>query len=137
MRLWQNQDLPCFSSVLYFLSFLKLFIQDPPKRLGMSGCESGPIRSQAFYKDINWESLKQTKIDPPFKPKIVRLHFISHFYYQKHVKIGSVINISASFPFLASNLLLFKVKTSISHTWYQKIIKKKECLDPSNYRPRS
>lgn len=82
----------------------------------MPDCESGDIRSQTFYKDINWESLEHTKIDPPFKPKIVRLHFTSIFFSNKHLNIGSMINkcIPASFLFLASNLQLFKLK----HQYY-------------------
>lgn len=56
-----------------------LFIRNPKERLGMPDCSAGPIRSQAFYKNIDWDKLELKQIDPPFKPKIKSDHDISNF----------------------------------------------------------
>lgn len=56
-----------------------LFIRNPKERLGMPDCSAGPIRSQAFYKNIDWDRLELKQVDPPFKPKIKSDHDISNF----------------------------------------------------------
>lgn len=56
----------------------------------MPDCSAGPIRSQAFYKNIDWDRLELKQIDPPFKPKIVSfLNFkIIILYTSLRVEIG-------------------------------------------------
>ncbi|PIO34234.1 hypothetical protein AB205_0049980 [Aquarana catesbeiana] len=44
----------------------KLLIKTPDQRLGMNG----DIRGHPFFRDINWDDLKQLKVTPPFIPKI-------------------------------------------------------------------
>ncbi|XP_041349974.1 protein kinase C delta type-like isoform X2 [Gigantopelta aegis] len=47
-----------------------LFERNPSVRLGMPGCPSGPLRSQAFFRNIDWEKLERRELPPVFKPKI-------------------------------------------------------------------
>lgn len=56
-----------------------LFIRNPKERLGMPDCAAGPIRSQAFFKNIDWGKMELRQIDPPFKPKIKSDSDISNF----------------------------------------------------------
>lgn len=53
--------------------FFQLLDKNPNNRLGMPGCDAGPIREHSYFKPINWTLLEQRKIEPPFKPKIVSL----------------------------------------------------------------
>lgn len=52
---------------------IKLLEKDPQKRLGTPGCSAGDIIDQPFFKSINWDRLDRKEIEPPFKPKVVRL----------------------------------------------------------------
>lgn len=54
---------------------IKLLEKDPQKRLGTPGCSAGDIIDQPFFKNINWDKLDRKEIEPPFKPKVVRIHF--------------------------------------------------------------
>ncbi|XP_012945411.1 protein kinase C delta type [Aplysia californica] len=56
-----------------------LFERNPPDRLGMPTCAAGPINSQAFFRNIDWEKLEARQIPPPFKPKIKSASDISNF----------------------------------------------------------
>ncbi|XP_060072755.1 protein kinase C delta type-like isoform X1 [Ylistrum balloti] len=47
-----------------------LFIRQPNERMGMPGCTSGPIKSQPFFRNIDWERMEGRQVEPPFKPKI-------------------------------------------------------------------
>ena len=65
-----------FTYSVWILSIvLQLFERNPADRLGMPTCPSGPINSQPFYRNIDWEKLEARQIPPPFKPKIVSLIF--------------------------------------------------------------
>ncbi|XP_076874560.1 protein kinase C delta type-like [Brachyhypopomus gauderio] len=44
----------------------QLLEQDPSHRLGVEG----NIRSQSFFKTINWSALERREIEPPYKPKV-------------------------------------------------------------------
>ena len=48
----------------------KLFIKDPEKRLGSGPNGVDNIKSQPFFASINWESILEKKIKPPFTPKL-------------------------------------------------------------------
>ena len=50
---------------------LQLFERNPSDRLGMPGCQHGPIKSQPFFRNMDWDKLESRQIAPPFKPKIV------------------------------------------------------------------
>lgn len=56
-----------------------LLEKNPNQRLGMLGCEAGPIREHIYFKPINWMLLEQRKIEPPFKPKIKGGNDIKYF----------------------------------------------------------
>lgn len=47
-----------------------LFERNPNDRLGMTGCQNGPIKSQLFFRNVDWEQLEARRVQPPFKPKI-------------------------------------------------------------------
>lgn len=47
-----------------------LFERNPAERLGMPGCHNGPIRSQPFFRNIDWDKLESRQVPPPFRPKI-------------------------------------------------------------------
>ena len=46
----------------------KLFIKDPEKRLGSGPNGVNDIKSHIFFSSINWESILEKKIKPPFIP---------------------------------------------------------------------
>jgi protein-serine/threonine kinase len=48
----------------------KLFIKDPEKRLGSGPTGLQDIKSHPFFESINWESILEKKIKPPFTPKL-------------------------------------------------------------------
>ncbi|KAK6994968.1 protein kinase C delta type, partial [Biomphalaria glabrata] len=56
-----------------------LFDRNPPDRLGMPTCPAGPINSQPFFRNIDWEKLEARQIPPPFKPKVKNASDSSNF----------------------------------------------------------
>ena len=48
----------------------KLFIKDPEKRLGSGPNGLKDIQSHPFFASIDWESILEKKIKPPFTPKL-------------------------------------------------------------------
>ena len=59
-------------------SCVKCLLQrDPVKRLGMKTSPYGDIRLHSFFQKIDWVRLENRQIEPPFKPKVVRI-FFSH-----------------------------------------------------------
>ena len=48
----------------------KLFIKDPEKRLGSGPNGLNDIKSHPFFSSINWDSILEKKIKPPFTPKL-------------------------------------------------------------------
>ena len=48
----------------------KFFNRDPEKRLGSGPNGLNDIKSHPFFSTINWESLLNKKIKPPFKPRL-------------------------------------------------------------------
>ena len=45
-----------------------LLDRNPVRRLGSSTGDASDIMSHAFFRDINWQELRERKIDPPYKP---------------------------------------------------------------------
>lgn len=37
----------------------------------------GNIRSHPFFKSINWQLVERREVEPPFRPKVVRVQCIS------------------------------------------------------------
>ncbi|GFO42752.1 protein kinase c [Plakobranchus ocellatus] len=56
-----------------------LFERNPHDRLGMPTCPAGPISSQPFFRNIDWEKLEARQLPPPFKPKIKNASDSSNF----------------------------------------------------------
>ena len=48
----------------------KLFIKNPEKRLGSGPNGVNDIKSHIFFSSINWDSILEKKIKPPFTPKL-------------------------------------------------------------------
>ena len=48
----------------------KFFIKDPESRLGSGPNGLKDIQSHPFFASINWESILEKKIKPPFIPKL-------------------------------------------------------------------
>ncbi|XP_029006403.1 protein kinase C delta type-like isoform X2 [Betta splendens] len=53
----------------------QLFERDPTRRLGVVG----NIRTQAFFKTVNWPALEKREVEPPFKPKVKSASDCSNF----------------------------------------------------------
>lgn len=55
---------------------MQMFERDPTRRLGVVG----NIRLHPFFAVINWQALERREVEPPFKPKVVRVfyRFIEH-----------------------------------------------------------
>lgn len=51
----------------------QLFVREPERRLGARG----NIRQHAFFREINWEALEERRMEPPFKPRVVRMDLLS------------------------------------------------------------
>ena len=52
--------------------------KNPAKRLGcvkQQGGEKAILLHPFFHEKIDWESLEQRKVKPPFKPKIVSIDY--------------------------------------------------------------
>lgn len=45
--------------------------KNPARRLGCTGNEN-QIRSHPFFKDLDWAALELRRVEPPFRPKVVR-----------------------------------------------------------------
>lgn len=57
-------------------------MKSPARRLGCG--DETQIRSHAFFKDLDWKALEQRKIDPPFRPKVVRILMIDHIMFAQN-----------------------------------------------------
>ena len=58
--------------MLGWLQILLLLLEkSPAKRLGVSDSVAGDIRTQPFFKPIDFAKLEKKQIAPPYKPKLV------------------------------------------------------------------
>lgn len=78
----------------------KLLERDPEKRIGFKegACE---IINHPFFKNIDWDELKQKLIKPPFKPKILGETSVKYFSQE-------FVNEEAQDSFVNSQLTLMQ-----------------------------
>ena len=48
----------------------KLLMREPELRLGSGPTDAQEIMSHAFFRNINWDDVRDKKVPPPFKPEI-------------------------------------------------------------------
>ncbi|GAA6097618.1 protein kinase C, eta, b [Tachysurus ichikawai] len=62
-----------FGTIRFNLDQIKTFLtKDPSKRLGCIERDGGEnaITSHPFFRDLDWERLRNRELDSPFKPRI-------------------------------------------------------------------
>ena len=57
----------------------KLLTREPELRLGSGPTDAQEIMSHAFFKNINWDDVRELKVSPPFKPEIKNATDTSNF----------------------------------------------------------
>ena len=48
----------------------KLLIREPDLRLGSGPTDAQEIMSHAFFRNVNWDDIRDKKVAPPFQPQI-------------------------------------------------------------------
>lgn len=48
----------------------KLLMREPDLRLGSGPTDAQEIMSHAFFRNINWDDIRDKKVAPPFQPQI-------------------------------------------------------------------
>ena len=76
---------------LCHLSPPQFLIKTASKRLG-SNPETGPdqIKSQPFFKNIDWDKLARRDVKPPYRPKSVSTHTHTHTHTHTSHHITSI-----------------------------------------------
>lgn len=57
----------------------KLLMREPELRLGSGPTDAQEIMSHAFFRNINWDDIRDKKVEPPFKPQIKNATDTSNF----------------------------------------------------------
>ncbi|CAG2114069.1 unnamed protein product [Medioppia subpectinata] len=62
-----------------------LLNKNAEQRLGMPMCTAGPIRTQPFFKSVEWHKVEKCQIKPPFVPELCSSFDVSYFdvYFTK------------------------------------------------------
>ena len=66
---------PCGFTVPLLFVYLQLLQRDPGERLGCIE-DREKIRAHAFFREIDFVKLEARKLKPPFKPNVVRVHWV-------------------------------------------------------------
>lgn len=57
----------------------KLLMREPELRLGSGPTDAQEIMSHAFFRNINWDDIRDKKVTPPFMPQISSATDTSNF----------------------------------------------------------
>lgn len=57
----------------------KLLMREPELRLGSGPTDAQEIMSHAFFRNINWDDIRDKKVTPPFMPQITSPTDTSNF----------------------------------------------------------
>ena len=57
----------------------KLLTREPELRLGSGPTDAQEIMSHAFFRNINWDDVRDKKVPPPFQPQITSATDTSNF----------------------------------------------------------
>ena len=57
----------------------KLLMREPELRLGSGPTDAQEIMSHAFFRNINWDDIRDKKVTPPFMPQITSATDTSNF----------------------------------------------------------
>lgn len=57
----------------------KLLMREPELRLGSGPTDAQEIMSHAFFRNINWDDVRDKKVPPPFQPQITSATDTSNF----------------------------------------------------------
>lgn len=76
-----NQDVlyPRFLTIDSVAIMRRLLRKNPARRLGSSEQDAEDVKSQPFFKTINWDDLLARKMKPPFKPIVRGADDVSNF----------------------------------------------------------
>jgi hypothetical protein len=47
----------------------KIFVADPPKRIGASAADGQELMGHPWFGGVNWKNISALKVKPPFVPK--------------------------------------------------------------------
>lgn len=69
--------------------------KNPARRLGCTGNEN-QIRSHPFFKDLDWAALELRRVEPPFRPKVVRSFLFTFFLIGSFGSHSIVLSLTSS-----------------------------------------
>ena len=80
-------------NVLIISCSFQLLTKDPADRLGTHG-RLHSVRKQPFFKGINWDALKQKKVQPPEKPGIMQVSCTDSVFISCHKQLLLTLHVN-------------------------------------------